>query len=271
MTDPFMIVIIIWMVAPFPLLFLWLSVRKKALSAIQSTQKKEAEIERLGEISSVLKSKLEPITSIEEEAEKLQKSVDKTRIETVALQKTYAEKRKILKQLEQQVAVYDERLSFVELGVYEPHFEFGDSENFKKGILKSRISQKEMITQKSATVDPGNMTLDGSLAKGRTMMNRQIRLTMRAFNNECEAAIANARWNNVNAMEKRILNSAKQINNANASVQLSINEAYVSFKLDELHLTHEYRERLKMEKDDRAELARSEREEKKYSVLLEQF
>ena len=34
-------------------------------------------------------------------------------------------------------------------------------------------------------------------------------------------------------------------------------------KLDELHLTHEYRERLKIEKDERAELARAEREEKK--------
>jgi vacuolar-type H+-ATPase subunit I/STV1 len=86
---------------------------------------------------------------------------------------------------------------------------------------------------------------------------------MRAFNNECEAAIANARWNNVNAMEKRILNSAKQINSANASVQLSISEAYVALKLDELHLTHEYRERLKIEKDERADLARAEREEKK--------
>lgn len=284
MTDPFMIVIIIWMAAPFPLLFLWLFVRKKAQSAIQSAQKKDVEIEKLGKISSVLKSKLEPIISIEEEAEKLLKSADKTREETVALQKTYAEKRETLKRLEQQIAVYDERLSFVELGVYEPHFDFGDSENFKEGILKSRISQKEMITQKSASIDPGNMKLDGSLAKGRTMMNRQIRLTMRAFNNECEAAIANARWNNVNAMEKRILNSAKQINNANASMKLSINEAYVSFKLDELHLTHEYREQLKIEKDERTELARSEREEKKllaeakaaeceeqkYSVLLEQ-
>ena len=43
------------------------------------------------------------------------------------------------------------------------------------------------------------------------MVNRQTRLTMRAFNNECEAAIANTRWNNVNAMEKRIQTAAKQI------------------------------------------------------------
>jgi hypothetical protein len=279
----YMIVILIWMATPFLLLFVWLSTRKKVQLATQSSAKKDAEIAKIVQLSDALKSKLEPITSIESEAERLQQSADKTRAETATLQNTYAEKRKLLEQLQQQVAVYDERLSFAELGVYEPHFDFGDSEKFKKTILKSRVTQKEMIKSKSATVDPGNMTLDGSLAKGRTMMNCQIWLTMRAFNNECEAAVANARWYNVNAMEKRILNSAKQINNANESVQLSINEVYVSLKLDELHLTHEYRERLKVEKDDRAELARSERDEKKliadaeaaehaeqkYSILLE--
>ena len=95
------------------------------------------------------------------------------------------------------------------------------------------------------------------------MINRQTRLTMRAFNNECEAAIANARWNNVVAMEKRILNAAKQIDSANASMNLVLNRNYIALKIDELGMTHEYRERLKIEKDERAELARAEREEKK--------
>lgn len=95
------------------------------------------------------------------------------------------------------------------------------------------------------------------------MINRQIRLTLRAFNNECEAAIANTRWNNVNAMEKRILNAVKQIDKTNESMNLRISEQYAALKLDELHATHEYRERLKVEKEERAELARAEREEKK--------
>ena len=38
---------------------------------------------------------------------------------------------------------------------------------------------------------------------------------------------------------------------------------YVAFKLDELHITHEYREQLKIEKDRRAERTRAEREENK--------
>jgi len=176
---------------------------------------------------------------------------------------TYKEKYHILKKLERQVAVYDETLSFAELGVYEPHFDYGDSELFKEKIKEIRQKQKDMVSEKIAALCPTDWTVDGSRSKGQTMINRQMRLTMRAFNNECEASIANTRWNNVVAMEKRILNAAKQINNANKSMNLIINEEYVSLKLDELHLTHEYRERRKIEKDERVELARVEREEKR--------
>ena len=223
---------------------------------MKTVENQEREIEEF-------KNKYSPIISIESELEQLRSSAEQAQQETEEVRAQYAEKRSTLKKLEQQVAIYDERISFAELGVYEPHFDFGDSETYKESIKAVRERQKGMVSSKEATICPANWTVDGSRSKGQTMVNRQTRLTMRAFNNECEATIANTRWNNVVAMEKRILIAAKQINNANASMNLIIHEDYVALKLDELHLTHEYRERLKIEKDERAELARAEREEKK--------
>ena len=176
---------------------------------------------------------------------------------------TYAEKRSLMDRLEQQVAIYDERIAFAELGVYEPHFEFTDSETYKAKILEVRDRQKAVISAKQATICPTEWSVEGSKAKGATMINRQTRLTMRAFNNECEAAIANARWNNVVAMEKRILSAAASINKENTSLNLTLNDRYVALKIEELRLAHEYREQLKQEKEERAEMARAEREEKK--------
>ena len=46
-------------------------------------------------------------------------------------------------------------------------------------------------------------------------------------------------------------------------MNLEISGQYVELKIDELRLTHEYREQQKIEKEDRAELKRAEREEKK--------
>ena len=247
--TPDVVAIAIWFVLPVPLLVLWLRARKrlKAASIL------------VGEF----KDKYAPIESIEEEVERWELTADEAEEKTRALRAKYSEKRALLRKLEKQIAVYDEQLSFAELGIYEPHFDYGDSETYKKSIRKIRERQKAMVSSQEATICPTGWTIDGSRSKGRTMVNRQTRLTMRAFNNECEAAIANTRWNNVVAMEKRILNAAKQIDSTNASMQLVISEKYVELKLDELHLTHEYREQLKIEKDERAALARAEREEKK--------
>lgn len=254
--DPIMIVLILWLLLPFLFLFLWLRERSKG---------KKVEAARTVAVSAqqALETRYAKIISVDDEVAKLRTTATDLEANLVELRKTYVEKRAILQKLEAQVAVYDERLSFAELGVYEPHFDFSDSETYKTAISAVRERQKDMVSSKTATICPADWTVDGSKSKGQAMVNRQTRLTMRAFNNECEAAIANTRWNNVNAMEKRIQTAAKQINSANESMRLTISDKYVALKLEELYLTHEYRERLKAEKEERAEMARAEREEKK--------
>lgn len=189
--------------------------------------------------------------------------------EVTALRAAYADKKKVFDRLIREVAVFDEKLAFAEMGVYEPHFDFTDSEQFKQNIDVVRASQKAMVSAKSAVVCPMEWLVDGSKAKGQTMTNRNIKLTLRAFNNECEAAIANARWNNVNAMEKRIETAFTQINKLNESNRIFITEDYVKLKYQELFLTHEYREKQKAEKEERAELARAAREEQKLQRDIE--
>lgn len=254
--DPITIFTIAWLLLPVLLLILWLRTR----GAKNRAEKRIADAEATAEL---LTEKYAPITSVEDEVSTLRDTATEIQKQIEETRSSYSEKRATLKKLEQKVAIYDEKLSFAELGVYEPHFEYNDADEYKREINRIRDQQKGMVSAKTSTLCPTDWQVDGSRAKGQTMINRQIRLTMRAFNNECEAAIANTRWNNVNAMEKRILNAAKQIDKTNESMNLHISEQYVSLKLDELHVTHEYRERLKVEKEERTELARAEREEKK--------
>lgn len=265
--DPFVLSLAVWLLLPFVLLFLWLRARKRLrILRDESEAQRGADAEKIDVQSTELKTlheRFDPALSIEAEVQMLEAEAARRRADIDAIRKTYTEKKAILDRLLSEVAIYDERLAFAELGVYEPHFDFGDSEAYKAKIKEVRERQKAMISQKKATVNPQNLTVDGSKSKGKTMVNRQARLTLRAFNNECEAAIANTRWNNVVAMEKRIETSAKAIDDANTSLGMTINRTYLRLRLEELFLTHEYRERLKAEKDERAELARSEREEKK--------
>jgi hypothetical protein len=206
---------------------------------------------------------LKSITDLELEAERLDGELRQRRTDIDALRVSYADKKAIYDQLIPQVAIFDEKLSFAEMGVYEPHFDFTDSEEYKKAILATREAQKIMVSDKTAVVCARRWSVDGSAAKGLTMTDRNIRLTLRAFNNECDAAIANVRWSNAIAMEKRILNAQTQIDKQNATNATSITEEYVKLKLRELSLTHEHREKLKAERDERAEKARLAREEQK--------
>lgn len=179
------------------------------------------------------------------------------------LRTSYAEKRAVFDRLSAELAIYDDRIAWAEMGMYQPHFDFDTSEEYKLAIERVREKQKRMITDKSAVICRTNWHVEGSLAKGRQMTDRNIRLTLRAFNGECDAAIANTRWNNANAMEKRIENARRQIDKHNATNTIEITDAYYMLKLEELRLTHEFREKVKVEREERAEAGRAAKEEQK--------
>lgn len=210
-----------------------------------------------------LRDHYSPITSLEDEQGRLGGEIASQEAQMTELRATYQEKKAIYDRMLAEIAVFDERLAFAEMGVYEPHFEFTDSEEYKAAILRARETQKQLVTAKTAVFCTTNWTVDGSKAKGEAMTNRNIRLTLRAFNNECDAAIANTRWNNVNAMEKRIVRAREQIEKLNASNAIKINDIFLQLKLEELFLTHEHREKLKAEREERAETMRLAREEQR--------
>ncbi|WP_210204433.1 DUF4041 domain-containing protein [Devosia submarina] len=186
------------------------------------------------------------------------------------IRRLYGEKKAIYDRLAKQVAIFDDRLAFAEMGVYEPHFDYDSSDEFKAAIEAVRDRQKSLVTAKTAVICRTAWTVDGSVSKGKTMSDRAIRLTLRAFNSECDAAISNTRWNNANAMEKRIENARNQIDKHNASNAVEITDQYFQLKLEELRLTHEYREKIKEEKEERLEASRAAREEQKLLREMEQ-
>lgn len=211
----------------------------------------------------------EPLIDLEAEQDRVTGEIATERGRLDELRTSYADKRSVYDRLQAELAIIDDRLAFAEMGVYEPHFEFTDSETYKAAIAAVREQQKQMITAKTAVYCTTNWTVDGSTSKGQSMSNRAIRLTLRAFNNEGDAAVANTRWNNVNAMAKRVVNARTQIDKLNASNAVVISDAYLKLKLEELFLTHEHREKLKAERDERAEQLRLARDEQKLQRDLE--
>jgi Domain of unknown function (DUF4041)/T5orf172 domain len=240
--------------------FLWLF---SAYKWWTERREKKAIESRLTSTISEMETRFKPVTDIADEVRRLEIEATHQRSEIERLREDYRTKRSLYDLLIKEVAVFDEKLSFAEMGFYEPHFDFTDSEMYKEAIQDIRDKQKQMISEQSAVICTKQWSVDGSASKGKTMTNRNIRLTLRAFNNECDATIANTRWNNINAMEKRIVRAQEQIDALNTSNYIFITKEYLNLKLRELFLTHEYREKLKQEREERVEAARSAREEQK--------
>ena len=117
-----------------------------------------------------------------------------------------------LEDLTKQLDMVRDTVEMQSFGLYETEFDFGTSDEYKDAIREVREFQKEMIRKKTAAVCHVDWSVEGSKVKGRQMVNRQLRLQLRAFNGESGAAILNVRYNNVVRMEERIEKAVVAIN-----------------------------------------------------------
>ena len=209
--------------------------------------------------------------------------IENKKNEITLIKSSYRDKKTIFEMLKKEAAIYDETIELAELGFYKPSFNFEHSEKYKDEITKNKGRQKQLVNDKKAVFCTTEWSVEGSKAKGRTMTNKNIKMTARAFNNECDSAIAKVKWNNATRMIERINKAFKAINQLNTSNVIIISNIYLELKIEELKLTHEYHERKQQEKEEQAEirerireeaklekeLAEAAKEEGKYQSLLE--
>jgi hypothetical protein len=130
--------------------------------------------------------------------------------------------------------------------------------------------------QQSATVKAGRAavcssewTISGSRAEGKKVTEKILKLMLRAFNGECDALIAKVRYDNLRSFEDRIRKSRESINKLGAGFTCSITDEYLDLKLHELHLTHEYQEKLQAEREEQRALREQMREEERAQKEIE--
>jgi hypothetical protein len=195
------------------------------------------------------KKKYSPLIDKDAELKKLNDASDKEQVKITELQASYSEKFKTYELLKEEVGIFNDQIEFANVSFYEPHFDFDSSEDFKLKIKEVRDRQKILISDKTAIEALVAIEVGNSKAKGRQLLNKQIRLSLRAFNNECDAAIGNIRWNNVDQMQKRIERSREALDKLNESLSVVISDEFYELKIKELLLSHEYRESKQTEKE----------------------
>jgi hypothetical protein len=111
---------------------------RKAISRAEAAEERIEQLEQ----------RFAGIVDADAEEARIRAQIADANCELHELKASYLEKKAIYDRLLQEIAIFDERLSFAEMGVYEPHFEFTDSEEYKEAIQAVRELQKEMVSAK---------------------------------------------------------------------------------------------------------------------------
>ena len=220
------------------------------------------------------------VIDIDKETKRFQKELDERRIKYEKfiaecttreneLKSSYSQKMNLYEKLVQEVKLLDDQLDDLSYGLYEPHFNFDTSERYKIEIKNIRTQQKGMIHDKSAAICKHDWTVGGSKSEGTKMTNRTTKLMLRAFNNECDAAILKVRWNNIQKMKEVILKAYEAINKLGEPVAIEVNSKYLELKLKEIGLAYEYQEKLQAEKEEQLRIRTQMREEEKIRREIE--
>jgi hypothetical protein len=146
-------------------------------------------------------------------------------------------------------------------GFYKPIYDFASSEKYEQKLDAIRDRQKQMLKDKTAAVCDVEWQVNGSKVEGRKQITQTLKLMLRAFNGECDASVAKVSYKNVSAMEARITKAAQTINDLTEIQSCIIAKEYINLRLDELHLAHEYQEKLQSEREEQKRLREQMREE----------
>jgi len=245
----------------------------------------ESEARRIHEESRSQADKIKADTA--RDLEQLQQRIRAGREQLETLAADTAEAKSTLDQYRTEVALLEENLEDISFGVYKPHFEYDTPEDYKAALQAVVDKQKVMIRKGDAARFAVSWTVGGSRHEGERMQRQYTRLLLRAFNGECEAAIAKVAWNNAAKMEERIRKSFAAISDLGQVMQVSISESYMALKVDELRLEHELeqkkrdvieeqrrvreemREKEKALREAEAELQRASQDEDKFAKAIE--
>lgn len=241
---------------------------------------KKKEFEEIEKLKSQL-DRYKPIADIEAETENQKKNLEQIKLSKQAEVKTVEENFTKLNtdyqtaletytKLRKEVSLFENKLDLIEFGVYEPIYEFDKSDEYRAEQDRIIELQKQMISSERAAICRTNWTIDGSEAKGRASTKRYIKLTLRAFNGECESLIAKVKWNNVNQMKERVKKSFETINKIGESQTVTIQSEYLDLKIKELTLEYEFQLKRQKEKEELRAAQEELREEEKARREFEQ-
>jgi len=203
------------------------------------------------------------IIDMEEERIKIETEIFKlkTQLKEETAKKTILEEKEL--KIQENIDLLSDEYNLLDFGYYKYKYNFERSEEYNEKLSDVKQELKDMIKDKVAATCDTDWQVQGSKSKGKTLTNNVLKLALRAFNGESDAAIAKVKYNNIKVMEARMIKSYESINKMVSYFNCEISYKYMKLKLEELYLTHEYLSKVEEEKEEQRRIKEQMREEEK--------
>lgn len=222
----------------------------------------------------LIKGKYASIINIDAERDLIKKEIEALNAERDKIKSEFIEKKgkltaeydsahKIFDNLQKEINLLEETTDIMDFGLYKPHFNFDAPDEYRQQIESLRENEKEMIRFDKAVICDTEWTVEGSKAAGKKMTKQNHKLMLRAFNGECDAALAKVRWDNIIKMEERIKKAFEKINKSAEINRSHITGQFLDLKIQELRLTYELQDKIHQEKEEQRQIREQIRDEER--------
>ena len=190
------------------------------------------------------------VITAEAERDRILKEIESSELSLRSSQTLQQDLETKIQGLQLELQALEEESDVRSFGFYKPHYHFEHVESYEAELERVRDLQKTMLKAKTAAVCSTEWTVNGSVVEGRKQIKDTLKLILRAFNGECDAAVAKVSYNNIQTMETRIRKSWDAINDLVDVQHCRVVVEYLDLKLQELHLVFEYEERVQKQKEE---------------------
>ena len=219
------------------------------------------EIDRLDEIEKIIEIRENDARKLEERRCELIKAVN-------TIEEQLNNKKKELEEVKQLIEG-EYALEEVDLNTL-PKYDFANSSLCKDELERIREKAKEMVRNNTAVICKTDWTVNGSISKGRKMINDKIKMNLKSFNNGCDYIISSMKYSTYNSSLNKINKLFNDINRLSTTNDIEITKDYLNLKVEELNLAFVYAELKEEEKEEQRRIREQMREEAKRQAELEE-
>ncbi len=252
--------------------------------------------EKYNDLQALLTPEMQDALALQERIRDLNQAVTSQQKMIEEINRTISTKEEAINELDSIISAkqkslisLDDEILVQEFGLYQPHFDFANSLDYKEKLESVRAQQKALIKNGQAVSGNQNWQVNGSATKGKKMVSDTQKLLLRAFNTECDELVSKVKYTNFDASLNRIYKSAEAISKLGVIMDIAVRSSYLDLKVKEIRLAFEYqlkkqeehesqkaaraelREAARLQKEIAAQRAKIEKEQTHYTTAYEKI